>query len=208
MTPESSRLSGTVDPGLTQLNSTSCRIGESGHWLRGGRPTLKSGSRCGRLPIVEAKHTIGQLARAAGVPISTVRYYERRRLLEPDDRTAGNYRVYGTEALKRLRFIRAAQANGFTLEDVATLLRFRDGQTAPCEEVQALIEERLSHLARQREELRHVEAVLRASLQTCRQAERSGRCKVIDRLDVASSPAAAKGRRRAPARKSKDSAQP
>ena len=57
-------------------------------------------------------YTIGQLARAAGLPTSTLRYYERAGLLEPTGRSEGNYRLYGEEALERLRFIRAAQATG------------------------------------------------------------------------------------------------
>jgi MerR family mercuric resistance operon transcriptional regulator len=136
---------------------------------------------------MEPRHTIGQVARAAGVPTSTVRFYERSRLLRPDGRTEGNYRLYGPAALERLRFIRAAQANGFALEDVAALLSLRDGTTAPCKEVQTLVEQRLTDLEKRVKQLRHLRAVLRASLQLCRQAGRSGRCQVIDRLKVASS---------------------
>jgi DNA-binding transcriptional MerR regulator len=88
-------------------------------------------------------YTIGQLAHAVGVPASTLRYYERAKLLRPDGRTGGNYRVYGASALERLRFIRAAQANGFTLDDILALLSFRDGATARCKEVQRLIKDRL-----------------------------------------------------------------
>lgn len=136
---------------------------------------------------IEPRYTIGQLARAAGVPTSTVRFYERRRLLRPDGRTEGNYRVYGPASFERLRFIRAAQANGFALEDIAALLSLRDGTTAPCKEVQTLVEQRLADLEKRVTQLRHLRAVLRTSLDLCRQAERSGRCQVIDRLRVASS---------------------
>ncbi len=136
---------------------------------------------------MESRYTIGRLARAAGVATSTVRFYERSRLLRPDGRTEGNYRVYGPEALERLRFIRAAKSNGFALEDIAALLGFRDGAIAPCKEVRMLIERRLSDLDRRVGELRQVQAVLRASLRVCRQAERSGKCGVIDKLRVASS---------------------
>ena len=66
-------------------------------------------------------YTIGQLAKEANVPTSTVRYYERVGHLQPDGRSSGNYRVYSPAALKRLRFIRAAQATGFTLDDITTL---------------------------------------------------------------------------------------
>ncbi len=144
----------------------------------------------------ELRYTIGQLARAAGVPTSTVRFYERSRLLRPDGRTDGNYRVYSPASLERLRFIRAAQSNGFALEDIAALLSFRDGTTAPCQEVQTLIEERLTDLDRRVEQLRHVQVILRTSLRMCRGGRRSGRCQVIDRLKVASSSAATRGLRR------------
>ncbi|MCI0657218.1 MAG: MerR family transcriptional regulator, partial [Acidobacteria bacterium] len=79
--------------------------------------------------------TIGQLAKEAGVPTSTVRYYERSQILQPEGRTQGNYRIYGPGALERLRFIRAAQSHGFTLDDIESLFAFRDGGTAPCKEV-------------------------------------------------------------------------
>ena len=64
-----------------------------------------------------ATYTIGRLAKAADVPVSTVRYYEQRGLMEPDERTRSSYRIYSPEALRRLRFIRAAQSSGFTLKD-------------------------------------------------------------------------------------------
>lgn len=131
--------------------------------------------------------TIGALARSAGVKASTVRYYERFGLLEPDSRTEGNYRVYGRTALERLWFIRAAQASGFTLEDVKLLLGFRDGTTPPCTEVQKLLEERIADVQIRLSELRRVQSALRTSLRRCRQTEVSGRCQVLDRLKQASS---------------------
>ena len=99
---------------------------------------------------------IGELAKAAGVPTSTVRYYERAKLLQPSGRSASNYRIYSREDLKRLRFIRAAQATGFTLDDVVKLLR-----PAPCGKVQGLIEERLAQVGQRMKELRHVQGVFR-----------------------------------------------
>ncbi len=142
-------------------------------------------------------YTIGQLARAVGVPTSTLRYYERARLLQPDGRTGGNYRVYGAAALERLRFIRAAQANGFTLDDISALLSFQEGATGRCKEVQGLIEDRLADLRKRMEQIREVEAVLRSSLKMCRQFARTGRCQVIDDLKrAATSPSRKAARRR------------
>ncbi len=134
--------------------------------------------------------TIGELAKAADVPTSTIRYYERAGLLRPSTRTHSNYRLYADEQLQRLRFIRAAQATGFRLADVIKLLR-----PAPCGKVQSLIEERLAEVGQRMKELRHVQRVLRVSLKTCQEHEASGRCRVVDELSTgASSPTAAKAR--------------
>ncbi|MCH8343985.1 MAG: MerR family transcriptional regulator [Planctomycetes bacterium] len=116
-------------------------------------------------------YTIGELARRAEVPTSTVRYYETAGLLRPAGRTASNYRFYGEESVQRLRFIRTAQAAGFTLQDITSLLELGDGTAAPCREVQVLIEARLNDVAKQLEDLQHVQEVFHASLHICRQAE-------------------------------------
>ncbi len=128
------------------------------------------------------RYTIGQLARHAGVPTSTVRYYERRGLLRPDSRSNGNYRQYGEEALDRLRFVRSAKAAGFTLSDISSLLEFRDGDAAPCREVQGLIAARLDQVAEQIEHLKVVDRLLREWMKVCRAAERTGRCGVLEGL--------------------------
>lgn len=132
-------------------------------------------------------YTIGQLAKEAGIPTTTVRYYERRGLVSPATRVGpGAYRRYGDDELEQLRFVRAAQASGFALDDVATLLGLRDGQTTPCKEVQDLIETRLGDVAERVTDLKRVEGVLKKSLRMCRDKERTGRCEVIDTLSVAS----------------------
>ena len=129
------------------------------------------------------KLTIGELANKAGVPSSTVRYYERAGLLRPSARSASNYRLYSADDLQRLRFIRAAQATGFTLLDVTQLLR-----PAACGKVQDLIEERLAFVGERLKELRRVRKVLRESLAECREHEESGRCRVVDELTARAHP--------------------
>src|SRR6266852_6242464 len=71
--------------------------------------------------MTEAGYTIGQVARAAGVNVETVRFYHRRGLLPLPGRAYGAVRRYGEESLARLRFIRRAQRLGFTLDEVAAL---------------------------------------------------------------------------------------
>ena len=102
--------------------------------------------------MASSTFTIGQLAAAAGVPTSTLRYYERSGLLRPSARSASNYRLYSNEDLEKLRFIRAAQASGFRLEDVTKLLR-----PASCGKVQGLIGERLDEVGQRMKELRRVQ---------------------------------------------------
>lgn len=141
---------------------------------------------------MEQRYSISQLARAAGVPTSTVRYYERCRLLCPDTRTVANYRVYGPAAFDRLCFIRAAQANGFTLEDIAVLLDLREGKNAPRKEVQRLIKDRLGDLEKRLEELQQVKAVLKTLLTTCQRGRQNERCPVIENIGKKSSKGPAK----------------
>ena len=68
------------------------------------------------------RDTIGGLARAAGVGVETVRYYQRRGLLPEPARPPGEVRRYGEQDVKRLKFIRSAQAAGFTLAEIGELI--------------------------------------------------------------------------------------
>src|SRR5581483_4538312 len=89
--------------------------------------------------------TIGALAKAVGVNIGTIRYYERRKLLPAPDRRPSGYRVYGDECLRRLRFIRNAQSLGFTLREIAELLTLRVSSSARSEAVLARAQAKLDH---------------------------------------------------------------
>jgi len=124
--------------------------------------------------------TIGQLAKSVGVPDSTIRFYERSGLLRPSGRTASNYRYYGPDAGDRLTFIRAAQAAGFELSDIKSMLAFQDGRVAPCAEVQSLVMARLKGVRGQLRKLRHVEQVLVQFERACKRRSRHNRCPVLE----------------------------
>jgi DNA-binding transcriptional MerR regulator len=121
-------------------------------------------------------YSIGQLAKASSVPTSTIRFYERTGLFKPDGRTGGNYRHYSERALERLRFIRSAQATGFSLDDVRELLKLTNSDDAPCDDVIALTQNRLAEVRKRLKELRHVERVLSQSLANCCQGESPDLC--------------------------------
>jgi DNA-binding transcriptional MerR regulator len=129
--------------------------------------------------------TIGQLARTMQIAASTIRYYERIGLLLPDERSGGNYRLYTETSLRRLRFIRAAQSVGFTLDDIQTLLGAQNGTEPSCREVQALIEQRLAEIETRLRELQDVRRLLRSSLRKCRANKRPQCCHAIESLKAA-----------------------
>jgi DNA-binding transcriptional MerR regulator len=126
--------------------------------------------------------TIGQLAKRAGVPTSTLRYYERSGLLKPDARTGGNYRAYGERSLGRLKFIRSAQATGLSLDDIRELLSLTHDDE-PCEEVIMLTKKRLTEVRERIKELRQVEKVLAKSLASCCTGNDTDLCKEVVRLN-------------------------
>jgi DNA-binding transcriptional MerR regulator len=103
----------------------------------------------------------GELARAAGVSTDTLRHYERKGVLQKPRRSANRYREYPPDALARVLLVRRALAYGFTLDELAQVLRARERGAAPCREVRALaaaklsdVEARLVELTALRDELR------------------------------------------------------
>lgn len=125
--------------------------------------------------------TIGGLAKAGGVGVETVRYYQRRGLLDTPDRAGGDgpgggVRRYGAADLRRLRFIRAAQAAGFTLEQIAELLAL--DSTEDRARARALAEARIVALDARIAELEAARTALRRLAQDCG-AGGAGPCPIL-----------------------------
>lgn len=95
----------------------------------------------------------GTLARLVGVSPDTLRLYERKGLLRPPQRSANGYRCYSPESVERVRVIRAALSIGFTLDELAQILKIRDAGGAPCHKVRALAAAKLSGLERHIDQL-------------------------------------------------------
>lgn len=112
-------------------------------------------------------YSIGRLAREAGVPISTVRFYERRGILRPDGRTRANYRRYSADALEKLRLIRTAQNIGLSLKDVTEVLGLLKETGCPCHEIEQVLHKRLSDVRQRIKDLRRLEKALSRSLTLC-----------------------------------------
>ncbi|HYY73570.1 MAG TPA: helix-turn-helix domain-containing protein [Solirubrobacterales bacterium] len=124
---------------------------------------------------------IGRLAKRTGTNIETIRYYERVGLWPAPARSAGGYRLYGTEHLKRLSFIRRARALGFSIAEVRTLLRLADERKRPCAEVRVVAEAHLGDVRAKIADLKTMERVLKETVARC--ADGSGfHCPLIEAL--------------------------
>ncbi len=127
--------------------------------------------------VEEASFTIGDVADAADVGVETVRYYERRGLVPQPGKAARAYRRYGSAHVDRIRFIKRAQDLGFTLQEIATLLKLEDG--ADRRSIRRIAGARLEEIRRRIEDLRRIESVLAHLLHDCETHAKAHRCPII-----------------------------
>jgi len=125
--------------------------------------------------------TISGLARAGGVGVETVRFYQRKGLLGTPERTGGGgVRRYGDEDVRRLRFIRSAQGAGFTLDQIGELLRLDAGEDRA--RARELAAERLAALDRKIAELQEARDALRRLASACHASD-EGPCPIISAFE-------------------------
>ena len=123
---------------------------------------------------------IGQLAASAGVGIETIRYYQRRKLLGTPPKPYGSQRLYPPAYVDRLRFIKRAQALGFSLDDVAALLQLNDGTGHA--RARRLAAARLEAIEARITDLAAMKDVLAQLIRDCAHAEGRVPCPIIATL--------------------------
>jgi len=126
------------------------------------------------------RDTIGGLAKVAGVGVETVRYYQRRGLLPEPARPPGEVRRYGEADVKRLKFIRSAQAAGFTLAEIKELIDLDASDDRP--RARALAQARVAAIDTKIAELREARDAL-AGLATACASKRKGPCPILTAFD-------------------------
>jgi len=126
---------------------------------------------------------IGQVAREAGVKIDTVRYYERRGLLDEPERRPSGYREYPPDAAQLIRFIKRAKELGFTLHEVEELLRLRDGKVRNRGEVRELATAKLRDIDEKIARLQSMRAALGVLLESCACGRGRPECPILEALD-------------------------
>lgn len=132
----------------------------------------------------ERYSTIGAIAKKAGVNIQTVRYYERRNLLVPDDHRDSGYRLYSDAAIKKLRFIKNAQGLGFTLDEILGLLKLQVRHRSQCAEVKRRAEEKLTDVETKIAALKNLEKTLKGLIKTCHARTPTAPCPILRTLEL------------------------
>jgi len=122
--------------------------------MRSGEPSMRGG---GGVPM-----RIGELAGQLGLNPKTIRYYEHIGLLPAPARTASGYRLYGEGDAERLRFIRAAQRLGLTLDEIGEILALRERGQQPCAYVRQVLRRELAAIDQRLRELRQLRQELTA----------------------------------------------
>lgn len=127
--------------------------------------------------------TIGELAKACGVGVETIRYYERRGLI-PDPRPGKRgYREFSDDDARRVQFVKQAQGLGFTLKEIAELLALRVSSDTTCDDVRGLAEAKLEDIEEKLRTLRSFKRALGKLVDQCGRSGPDGQCPILDALD-------------------------
>lgn len=125
---------------------------------------------------------IGELSAHSGCPIETIRYYEREGLLPLAARSLGNYRLYGPSHVERLQFIRHCRSLDMTLEEVRSLLQFRDLPEENCEKINSLLDHHIDHVANRITELKALQLQLKQLRKQCHSVQAAKDCGILQGL--------------------------
>jgi len=126
--------------------------------------------------------SIGDLAKGTGTKVVTVRYYEQIGLLPVPSRTAGNYRTYSNEHVRRLRFIRRCRDLGFTLDQIRDLLRLSSQKDEECADVDRITAQHLIEIEQKISDLRRLAKELRRLNNCCQGNGIVADCRILEAL--------------------------
>ncbi len=127
--------------------------------------------------------TIGHLAREAGVNLETVRYYERRGLLPKPPRSASGYRLFPSDAARRLRFIKRAQELGFSLKEIRELLSLRVSRSTTSRDIRTRAEAKIADIDAKIRSLESMKKTLRKLTNVCEGCVPVAECPILESLD-------------------------
>lgn len=128
--------------------------------------------------------SIGQIAKATGVSVEAIRFYEKRGLIATPQRTSAGYRQYPPETIKRVRFILHAKDAGFTLAEIADLLALRQSSSDSCAKIKQRAQAKLDDVDSRLNDLHLVRGALSNLIAKCDGMEQMGECPIIETLEL------------------------
>ena len=127
--------------------------------------------------------TSGQVAKAAGVNVETLRFYERRGILAEPRRRRSGYREYPPETVQIVRFIKRAQGLGFTLDEIQELLALRGDDRRTCGEVRAAATAKIDEIDHKMRRLGAMKRALAVLVDSCIDDASTRECPILEALD-------------------------
>lgn len=124
--------------------------------------------------------SIGAVAASAGVNVETIRFYQRKGLLPKPARSYGQIRRYAGPDVARVKFVKSAQRLGFSLEEIAGLLRLEDG--THCDEARVMAEQKIEDVRAKLRDLRRMGSALKRLASDCRASQGTIACPLIAAL--------------------------
>ena len=127
--------------------------------------------------------TIGQVARRAGVGVETIRFYERKGLIDEPPRKASGYRQYKDEDISRLTFIQQAKTLGFSLNEIGDLLSLRAKPGTTSREIKQMTEAKLADIESKIKMLKRMQRTLKKLVEKCPGKGPTSKCPILETLD-------------------------
>jgi DNA-binding transcriptional MerR regulator len=128
---------------------------------------------------------IGGLSKETGVKVVTIRFYEKIGVLAAPPRSAGNYRVYSQQHVRRLHFVRRCRDLGFSLDQIIDFLRLSSENSSSCVKVCRIVERHLKHVEGKLADLKRLASELRRITSSCTGTRPMSECRIIESLSTA-----------------------
>lgn len=125
---------------------------------------------------------IGQLSKLSGCSIQTVRYYEKEHLIDPPQRSEGNFRIYNNSTLSRLKFIRRCRTLNITLAEIHQILDLQQIPSESCSQVSKMIDQHIDEVKSQIKELKELQTDLQGLREKCHDGTVIDKCGILENL--------------------------
>ena len=128
--------------------------------------------------------TIGEVAKRSGIGLETVRFYERKGLIEEPPRTDSGYRQYPEDVVARLRFIRRAKELGFSLKEISELFSLRVDPDTTCADVKRRADLKILDIEQRLSTLQEMKRALNKLAASCTGSGPTSQCPILEALDA------------------------